>query len=215
MKDLDIKGIHIAERDTQRTNERKPAKEFWNTWSVDGFISEALHQAAELGWGTHEKNLPSNAHGFDYGPNCAIYLNQPGMTTRVKTWCPTYGPQFGFLVTHNESVSISDYFTVREEGTAVYRPTCMYAYHPSEDTVSSVDECLGSGKVQEKWKIIKPHEIVDGFDELGVLLYGHAKNAYWFGSQLTIQDTVKMIGGQNATGLQVTSAVLAGMIWAL
>jgi homospermidine synthase len=112
MRDLGIKGIHIAERDTQRTLEKKPAQEFWNTWSVDGFISEGLHQASELGWGTHEKHLPSNAKTFDYGSKCAIYLTQPGMNTRVKTWCPTYGAQFGFLVTHNESISLTDYFTV-------------------------------------------------------------------------------------------------------
>jgi homospermidine synthase len=31
------------------------------------------------------------------------------------------------------------------------------------------------------------HDIVDGIDELGVLLYGHAKNAYWYGSQLSIE----------------------------
>lgn len=52
-------------------------------------------------------------------------------------------------------------------------------------------------------------------DELGVLLYGHAKNAYWYGSQLTIEDTRKRVPDQNATALQVTSAVIAGMAWAL
>jgi len=48
-----------------------------------------------------------------------------------------------------------------------------------------------------------------------VLLYGHAKNAYWFGSQLSIEETRAIAPYQNATGLQVTSAVLAGMVWAL
>ena len=52
-------------------------------------------------------------------------------------------------------------------------------------------------------------------DELGVLLYGHSKNAYWYGSQLTIEDTRKRVPDQNATALQVTSAVVAGMAWAL
>ena len=51
---LGIKGIHIAERDTQRTKTPKPMNVFRNTWSVEGFISEGL-QPAELGWGTHEK----------------------------------------------------------------------------------------------------------------------------------------------------------------
>ncbi len=59
------------------------------------------------------------------------------------------------------------------------------------------------------------NEIVDGIDELGVLLYGHAKNAYWYGSQLSIEETRRIAPYQNATGLQVTSAVLAGMVWAL
>ena len=48
-----------------------------------------------------------------------------------------------------------------------------------------------------------------------MLLYGHAKNAYWYGSQLSIEETRKLAPYQNATGLQVTSAVLAGMVWAL
>jgi homospermidine synthase len=39
---------------------------------------------------------------------------QPGANTRVRTWCPTRGAQYGFLVTHNESISIADYFTARD-----------------------------------------------------------------------------------------------------
>jgi homospermidine synthase len=75
---------------------------------------------------------------------------------------------------------------------------------------------MGSGQIPEKkdWKVLE-EEIVTGMDELGVLLYGHEKNAYWYGSQLTIEDTRKRITDQNATALQVTSAVIAGMAWAL
>ena len=42
---------------------------------------------------------------------------------------------------------------------------------------------------QPKCHILDEHEIVDGIDELGVLLYGHGKNAYWYGSQLSIEET--------------------------
>src|SRR5437763_11604728 len=68
---------------------------------------------------------------------------------------------------------------------------------------------------QQAWHILSEDDIVDGIDELGVLLYGHAKNAYWYGSQLSIEDTRKLAPYQNATGLQVTSAVLAGIVWML
>ena len=63
--------------------------------------------------------------------------------------------------------------------------------------------------------ILTEDEIIDGIDELGVLLFGHGKNAYWYGSQLSIEETRKIAPYQNATGLQVTAAVLAGMVWAL
>ena len=36
---LNIKVIHIAERDTQTASKRKQHNEFVNTWSVDGFVS--------------------------------------------------------------------------------------------------------------------------------------------------------------------------------
>ena len=58
-------------------------------------------------------------------------------------------------------------------------------------------------------------EIIEGIDELGVLLAGHKKNAYWFGSQLSIDEARKLAPYNSATSLQVTSAALAGMIWAM
>lgn len=213
---LGVKGIHIAERDTQRANTPKPADMFVNTWSVEGFVSEGL-QPAELGWGTHEKWVPTNARTHETGCQAAIYLMQPGANTRVRTWTPTAEAHYGFLVTHNESISIADYFTVHgSDGKAVYRPTCHYAYHPCDDAVLSLHEMFGKeGERQPDWKILDEKEIVDGCDELGVLLYGHAKNAYWFGSRLSIEETRKLAPYQNATGMQVTSAVLSGMVWAL
>ena len=98
-----VKGIHIAERDTQRAKQPKPQDVFVNTWSVEGFISEGL-QPAELGWGTHEKWMPENAHKHKTGCQAAIFIEQPGANTRVRSWTPTARGQFGFLVTHNESI---------------------------------------------------------------------------------------------------------------
>jgi homospermidine synthase len=212
---LGVKGVHIAERDTQRAKTPKPRDVFVNTWSVEGFLSEGM-QPAELGWGTHETWMPANGREHESGSKAAIYLLQPGANTRVRTWCPTPGPQYGFLVTHNESISIADYYTVRDGEKAVYRPTSHYAYHPANDAVLSLHEMFGrAGKMQETHHILGEDEIVDGIDELGVLLYGHKKNAYWYGSQLSIEETRKLSPYQNATGLQVTSAVLAGMVWAI
>ena len=213
---LNVKGIHIAERDTQRAKSPKPQGVFVNTWSVEGFLSEGM-QPAELGWGTHEKWMPDTAGTHKSGCGAAIYLNQPGANTRVRSWTPTAQAQYGFLVTHNESISIADYLSVKNDsGKALYRPTCHYAYHPCNDAVLSLHEMFGqAGKMQSAHHILGESELLDGIDELGVLLYGHGKNAYWFGSQLSVEETRAIAPNQNATGLQVTSAVLAGMVWAL
>jgi homospermidine synthase len=123
---LGVKGVHVAERDTQVSARPKPPGVFVNTWSVDGLLSEG-YQPAELGWGTHEKKLPPHGHTFTHGAGYAIWIDRPGADTRVRSWCPTVGPQFGYVVTHNESLSIPDYYTVWEGDRAIYRPTCHYA----------------------------------------------------------------------------------------
>jgi homospermidine synthase len=215
MKKLGVKGVHIAERDTQLAKLPKPVGTFVNTWSVEGFISEGK-QPAELGWGTHEKKLPPEARTHKVGSKAAIFLERAGANTRVRSWVPEIGPQFGFLVTHNEAISISDYYTLRDGKKVTYRPTCHYAYHPSNDALLSIHEMFGNGgHKQQKQHILEPDEIASGQDKLGVLLYGHKKNAYWFGSQLSIEEARSLAPYQSATGLQVTSAVLTGIVWAI
>ena len=211
---LGIKVIHIAERDTQVSHQPKAANEFVNTWSVDGFVSEGA-QPAELGWGTHERHFPADGGRHKAGSGCAIYLNRPGASTRVRTWTPQAGHFHGFLITHSEAISLADYYTVMEGERVVYRPTSHYAYHPSDDAVLSVHEFAGRNWHLQDHKRIMMHEISEGIDELGVLLAGHAKNAYWYGSQLSIAEARKLAPYNSATSLQVTSAALAGMIWAI
>jgi len=211
---LGVKVIHIAERDTQVANVPKRPGEFVNTWSVDGFISEGS-QPAELGWGTHEKELPPRGHEFDFGSKCAIYMLQPGAGTQVRTWAPKAGPFHGFLITHSEAISLADYLTHRVGDKVVSRPTAHYSYHPCNDAVLSIHEFAGRNWQQQEKKRILNKEIIDGIDELGVLLAGHKKNAYWFGSQLSIDEARKLAPYNSATSLQVCVAVLAGVVWAM
>jgi homospermidine synthase len=211
---LGVKVIHIAERDTQVSPNPKQANEFVNTWSVDGFVGEGC-QPAELGWGSHEKNWPRDGKKHDFGRGSAIYLMQPGAATRVRTWTPKAGHFHGFLITHGESISIADYLTVRKGEQLVYRPTVHYAYHPSDAAVLSVHELAGHNWRVQDHKRIMMEEITSGIDELGVLLAGHKKNAYWYGSQLSIQEARELAPHNSATSLQVTVSALAGLIWAI
>ena len=209
-----VKVIHIAERDTQVSTSPKKANEFVNTWSVDGFVSEGA-QPAELGWGTHERHFPADGGRHEQGSRCAIYLNRPGASTRVRTWTPEAGHFHGFLITHSEAISLADYYTVKDGDRVVYRPTSHYAYHPCDNAVLSVHEFAGRNWHIQERKRIMLNEITQGIDELGVLLAGHSKNAYWYGSQLSIGEARELAPFNSATSLQVTSAALSGMIWAM
>ena len=211
---LGIKAIHIAERDTQTTARRKQRGEFVNTWSVAAFISEGL-QPSELGWGTHERHWPVDGARHASGCDAAIYLNRPGAATRVRSWTPLEGPYHGFLITHGESISITDHLTLRENGAVVYRPTVHYAYHPCDDAVLSIHEMAGKYWQPQFDRRIIRDEIVAGMDELGVLLMGSAKGAYWYGSRLSIQQARQLAPYNNATSMQVAAGALAGMVWAL
>ena len=134
---------------------------------------------------------------------------------RVRSWTPLEGPYHGFLITHNEAISIADYFTVYEGRRLRFRPTCHYAYHPCDSAVLSLHELVGKDlRMQSRQRVLRD-DIVDGADELGVLLAGHARNAYWFGSRLSIQEVRRLAPYNNATSLQVCAAVVAGMVWAI
>ena len=211
---LGVKVIHIAERDTQVAGISKEPGEFVNTWSIDGFFSEGS-QPAELGWGTHERHFPADARRHDSGSQAAIYLLRPGAATRVRSWTPLEGPYHGFLITHGESISIADYLTLREGDRVRYRPTCHYAYHPCDEAVLSLHELAGKNWHLQSNKRLMMDEITKGIDELGVLLMGPERGVYWYGSRLSIEEARRVAPHNNATSLQVTAPVLAGIIWAI
>lgn len=215
MRRAGVKGVHVSEFDGQRTSLPKRKHAFYNTWSVEGLIAEGW-QPAELGVGTHERWLPETAREHSYGTRAGIYLLQPGATTRVFSWCPGPGAKQGLLIAHYESVSLPDYFSVVESDELVYRPTVHYAYRPSNAALLSLQDYYGANdRAQREHIVLEPEDITEGSNEMGVLLYGHEKNAYWYGSRLSIDQTRALVPDQNATGLQVTSALLAGMVWAI
>ena len=209
-----MRVIHIAERDTQISPLPKVRDEFVNTWSIEGFINEGS-QPAELGWGGRERHFPLDGQKHEFGCDSSIYLTRPGASVRVRSWTPLEGPYHGFLITHGESVSMSDFYPVRDGNQVRYRPTVHYAYHPCDAAVLSLHEFAGRNwRLQEQRRLITD-EISEGIDELGVLLMGHAKGAYWYGSRLSVEEARRLVSHNTATSLQVTIAVLAGIIWAM
>ncbi len=207
------KVIHISERDTQITNVPKEFDEFVNTWSVDGLYEEGV-APAEMGWGTHELRLPTNAYThIGEGPRNQICLAQPGLNTWVRSWVPS-GPINGMVIRHGESFTMSDHLTVWDDfGNPLYRPTVHYAYCPSESAIASIHELRQSDWRMQSHQRILNDEITSGRDELGVLLLGHDYTGWWTGSLLSIEEARAVVPGQSATTVQVGGSIIGAVSW--
>ena len=207
------KVIHVAERDTQISDKPKQVNEFVNTWSVDGFYEEGV-APAELGWGTHERQMPPNsfAHSGE-GPCNQICIARPGMETWVRSWVPS-GEIRGMIVRHGEGFTLCEHLTVKDEqGTDIYRPTVYYAHHPCDAAISSVLELRMRGWEMQPAQRIMNDEIISGSDELGVLLMGHPYKSWWTGSLLSIEQARAVVPGQSATTVQVAASIVAAVTW--
>jgi len=133
----------------------------------------------------------------------------------VRSWTPLEGAYQGFLVTHGESISMADHLSLYDQGRLQYRPTVHYAYQPCDDALLSIHELAGKNWHPQSRQRILRDELVDGADELGVLLMGGARGVYWYGSRLSNHAARQLSPFCSATTLQVAAGVLAGVVWAL
>ena len=131
-----VQMVYLFGESWHPARQPKQVGQFVNTWSIAGFHEEGV-APAEMGWGTHERRLPPNAHVHHYGPCNQICLAQMGMNTWVRSWVPLGGEIIGMVIRHGEAFTISDHLTVWENGIPVYRPTVHYAYLPTDAALAS------------------------------------------------------------------------------
>ncbi|MDD5680457.1 MAG: saccharopine dehydrogenase C-terminal domain-containing protein [Candidatus Omnitrophica bacterium] len=212
-RELNVKTIHISEHDTQITNKPKKYNEFVGTWSIEGLREEGM-APAEMGWGTHETDIPLFSTFPPSNSKNQIFLSQMGMNTWVRSWVP-HEEIIGMVIRHAEAISISDHLTIREKGKTAYCPTVHYAYMPCNETIGSLHELrCRNYDLQKKLRIMND-EIIEGDDVLGALIMGHRYNSWWTGSILSIKESRKLVPHQNATTIQVGIGAVSAVMWML
>lgn len=213
---LGVQVIQVAERDTQTDRRQVTPGEFCNTWSVPGFLSE-LSQACEAGWGSHETTLPNGAlHPSSESPASIYWPHPEHGLTQVKSWVPSVGDNPAWLVTHNESISLAEFLTMRDtQGQLQYRPTVYFAYQPCPPADRSIAHWLHQHKQAPATQNVIPlAHLQEGQDELGALLC-HSTGAYWYGSTLTLQAARALAPHNSATTLQVAAGIVGALAWML
>jgi homospermidine synthase len=211
---LGVRVIQISERDAQQTKRRREPDTFVNTWSVDGFVAEAL-QPVELGWGSHEGAgaLATAAQYHQYGEQAGVYFKCLGAHAQVCSWSPGAGEFTGRLISHNEALSLASYLTVPGAYGPGYRPTVYYAYHPCDQAMDSLALLADGHRRDTVVERLLKDDIDGGIDELGVLLLSDRHPSLWLGSQLSIDRARAIAPHNNATSLQVVGSMMAAIEW--
>jgi homospermidine synthase len=200
MQRLGVKGVHIAERDTQRAKSEKPMGVFVNTWSVEGFVSEGM-QPAELGWGTHETWRPENSGTL-------------GPTRRPSTCCspaPTPACAPGArrraairLPGHPQRVDLDRGLLHRARGGSGRVPPDLPLRLPSRQRGGAlaprdVRQCRQGpggaphpGRERDRGRHRRARRPP----------LRPCKNAYWYGSQLSIEETRRIAPTRTPRGFR-------------
>lgn len=235
-KEVDLQEVHVNDNDFQVVNERFDEKTLYSTWSIDSFFFEMLSEAT-ANIGTKEKidfenecNLLDLKNGFLEFKNIAI--DKVG-----KTYYPK-GKFEGFLVPHEETISIANALEIKKDENVLYRPTVIFLYSPCDFAVkylkkARVDMDISEKKFQnlnsstniqvvrgfkypERSQIIYKENIKEGTEYVGVLLLGSKFNPVWVGNRIEkkfLYKDKKSSFWQTPTITPVSMSALAACCW--
>ena len=235
---IGLKMIHVNDIDLQKINETYNKDTLYNTWCVDSFFFEMLSEAT-FDIGTDEKitytddcKLLDNVNGFLEFKNLAI-------DKKCKTIYPN-GKFNGFLVPHEETITIAKSLEVRQNNKTIYRPSVMFIYSPCEyarkyfetakigeyvdskvpkqlDAESKDEEIIVRGyKYPKNATIVYKENIESGTEYVGVLLLGNNFNPVWVGNRIEIPYLYKHEKDsywQTPTITPVAMSALSAVCW--
>jgi homospermidine synthase len=205
--------LHISEKDTQRSVLNRK-NEYANTWSIDAFLDEA-YENAMLAWGSHEIDLSKQVvkRNEVKNNNRVVTLTKRAAEVKIKSLVPSSGNFHGFLVPHTEVFSLAE-LLLKKYKNFTYQPSIYFVYHPCPSAVFAIRNPAVRKRPTPKQKQLLFDDIIEGHDEFGILIFRKdSPDVYWFGSRLDIHEARHLAPNNNATSLQVSAGILAGLVW--
>lgn len=237
-KYLDIKMIHINDIDLQKINDVYNKDKMYNTWCIDSFFFEMLSEST-IDIGTHER--------IDFEDKCKLVDYKNGFAELKKlaaeTKCCTYYPNGkfeGFLVPHEETITIAKSLEVKEAGKVIYRPSVMFVYSPCEyarkymkdakvndypeSNPQKPEDCENENGVTitrgylypQRAEIVYKEKIESGTEYVGVLLIGENFKPVWVGNRIELSFLYKNLKDsywQTPTITPVAMSALSAICW--
>ena len=235
---LGVRHIHVNDIDLQEVKGEYNDKLLFSTWCTDSFWFEMLSEAT-VNIGTHE--------AIDYECECNFVDYEKGFLEFKKIAadrrCRTYYPGGvfeGFVVPHEETVSIAKNLEVKKDGKVIYRPTVVFLYspcvyatnyfkgakvneYPEPDVTKPMDCENVNGKTiirgyvyPENFEIIYKEKLASGTEYVGVLLMGDSFEPVWVGNRIEtpfLYKNKKDSYWQTPTITPVAMSALAAVCW--
>lgn len=211
-KDI-LEMIHISEYDNQEIKQRPEQNCFYSSWSADGLISEALSPSFIASPIKPKGYIKSKYNKYMYySPKLR------SMDCKTESIClDTLGNPFpitGRMITHFETVSLAN-----KLGYGKYCPRISYVYSCCPISNIGLNEMQKNKYKEPKNKYVFTQKDItnkDSFDSMGATLIFKDGCRWWCGTVLDNNETMRIMGKgcyTNATQLQVSISVLAGIEW--
>lgn len=237
---LKLQMIHINDIDLQQINKPYEDTKLYNTWCIDSFLFESLTQAT-MTLGTHEAlDFAQPCNSFD-SSNGFLEFTQLGAQTTCRTYYPG-GAFDGFLIPHEETITIAKGLEVTNNGQVVYRPSVMFLYRPCHlareylqhakvndypvpDPAKPLDcnnqnepSIIRGYRYPENAEIVYREHIAQGTEYVGVLLLGENFQPVWVGNRIEpsfLYKKEKDSYWQTPTITPVAMSALSAVCWML
>lgn len=237
---LDIKMIHINDIDLQDIKEEYKKDKLVSTWCIDSFFFELLSEATQ-NIGTHEKMDDKEEYKLLDLENGFLEYKNLAVDVKCKTYYPN-GAFEGYLVPHEETITIANSLQVIENNKTIYRPSVMFIYlpcnlakeylenskvnsYPNVDPNKPLDyeNSNGEGIVRGHiyptyYEIVYQENISKGTEYVGVLLIGDKFNPVWVGNRVEMSYLYKSKKNsywQTPTITPVAMSALSAVCWML
>lgn len=239
-KILGIRMIHVNDKDSQEISEEYKENKLISTWCIDSFFFELLSEATQ-NIGTHEIiNSKDEYRLLDLEKG---FLEYKKIAADIK--CRTYYPNGyfeGYLVPHEETITIANSLEVIENNKVIYRPSVMFVYspcnlakeyltrskvnnypNPDPDKPKDCENQNGQNIVRgyicpNDSEIVYQEKIKEGTEYVGILLIGDNFNPVWVGNRIELSYLYKHKKDsywQTPTITPVSMSALAALCWML
>lgn len=233
-KELDIKEIHVNDNDNQEVKDKFDENKLYSTWSIDSFFFEMLSEAT-ANIGTNEQiDYEKKCKKIDF-KNGFLEFKDLAIDKVGKTYYPK-GKFEGFLVPHEETITIAKSLEVKNGEEVIYRPTVMFLYSPCNFAIKYLksarvndylnpdstkqqnikNEIIRGFKYPKRAEILYKEQIKNETEYVGILLLGSKFKPVWIGNRIEknfLYKDKKSSFWQTPTITPVAMSALAATCW--